>query len=151
MITTGYIVIQFFSLNRYLMTHHKFVKNQHCHGVWTHTHLMHASAEWYMGGACSNTPLDIVVRKRWFNQQGNLLKQVDTGCHIYQSQWQWHHGVLCHSQHCQYVKSTKAIPLKLRPAYLKIALRSLLSGSECSKAWLVLTSRPCALHAAGWS
>jgi len=54
---------------------------------------------WYVGGACSNTPPDIIVRNCWFNQQVNLLKL--HGCHIYQSQWQWHHGVLCHSQHCQ--------------------------------------------------
>ena len=31
---------------------------------------------WYMGGACSNTPPDIIIRNCWFNQQGNLLKQV---------------------------------------------------------------------------
>jgi len=31
---------------------------------------------WYVGGACSNTPLDIIVRNCWFNQQVNLLKQV---------------------------------------------------------------------------
>ena len=31
---------------------------------------------WYVGGACSNTPPDIIVKNCWFNQQGNLLKQV---------------------------------------------------------------------------
>jgi len=54
---------------------------------------------WYVGGACSNTPPNIIVKNCWFNQQVNLLKL--HGCHIYQSQWQWHHGVLCHSQYCQ--------------------------------------------------
>ena len=37
-------------------------------------------------------PPDIIVRNCWFNQQVNLLKL--QWCHIYQSQWQWHHGVL---------------------------------------------------------
>ena len=94
------------------------MKNQHCHGVWTHSHLMRASTEcdtWVKPAATHRRIPKLLIQSTGESFERRTYRATKASSHV---------SLVCeiHKAHpSQFF--TSWLCKRARPAYLKIALR----------------------------